>query len=1039
MEGQPRPEEGREAGSTKTAAALRHRATLAENGNWVTLMQEYLAERDERMEKAARAARREDSRGEVADRAEILAMAAKKVRGGCLRAAMQLLRGNEKVPGTAATAEQLRDLTALPVDDAEREATAEQVRLAKACEAAVPNIRVRTVRRKLRVLKRAAEPGPSGWRNGMLQLVGGRPTGCEALTRFCRAYAKGSLSAEESVLWSSVCLVPLDKGGGKVRPIALGEALPKLAQATLLDTIGDKLRRVFEPRQLSVRVPGGAETLARALRAWTRGDAGRALLQVDLKNAYGRMYRSRTLEAVRTKCPALAPQLAQQWERGATWAWTKVNGVWTTFLSERGGWQGSPDSNPVFCMDLEAAFDEADLEKLQVARVGYADDTFLDGHASDLERAWPAAMEALSRHGHEVQPAKCHLWAADNRERSLEDMTALANLSEIFPCTSGNLTVMGTEAGHGYATNIGDDEAAAANANDRAEAAIEMCDLLKELATADIGTPRLAAAWTLLTKCTARALDYDARLVPSWVLAPVTERLGQKLREVGQTICGSALDDDRWIQLQLPGPLGGCGLRTPSTVMDPAYWASWATHEDAARELGRRLGREGDHTDADAAAAIMEENLRVHGIQVQKGWTPSYTEAAAAEFGATPWAQDERPAPPRPGNAIRYMAGAMRLVEGLQAARLWQKSPEEGRKHLLSAGGPRTGMTWTALPDTGQLTIPDAHWRIATADRLGLLTCSAGTPCGLPRAAKHGGKCGKGLDTKLRHIWHCKTGIARLRIHNSLVHCLARELRSVHGNVDIERAMPSLTKINKDGDLVEAIMDLTCWFPGLMEWHGIDVTVRFAGASRYVGSATRAGAAAARGEREKHAHYGRDVLPLAMEAGGRMGHESEGHLQRLAEAAAGVAGGYDTRRGLAARWRRRLEASLMFAKADAVLCALGRSEGGARTTARWCAQRIQSQQHMACEHAAIAYDSATTPRGACSLGAVQAIEDTVADGGDLFPACADTLEDPFALMAEAARCEGEDYPLEEDLEDCTSAADAAERSELESGARGGWP
>ena len=502
VEGEPRPEEGREAGSTKTAAALRHRATLAENGNWVTLMQEYLAERDERMEKAARAARREDSRGEVADRAEILAMAAKKARGGCLRAAMQLLRGNEKVPGTAATAEQLRDLTALPVDDAEREATAEQVRLAKACEAAVPNIRVRTVRRKLRVLKRAAEPGPSGWRSGMLQLVGGRPTGCEALTRFCRAYAKGSLSADESVLWSSVCLVPLDKGGGKVRPIALGEALPKLAQATLLDTIGDKLRRVFEPRQLSVRVPGGAETLARALRAWTRGDAGRALLQVDLKNAYGRMYRSRTLEAVRTKCPALAPQLAQQWERGATWAWTKVNGVWTTFLSERGGWQGSPDSNPVFCMDLEAAFDEADLEKLQVARVGYADDTFLDGHASDLERAWPAAMEALTRHGHEVQPAKCHLWAADNRERSLEDMTALANLSEIFPCTSGNLTVMGTEAGHGYATNIGDDEAAAANANDRAEAAIEMCDLLKELATADIGTPRLASAWTLLTNCT---------------------------------------------------------------------------------------------------------------------------------------------------------------------------------------------------------------------------------------------------------------------------------------------------------------------------------------------------------------------------------------------------------------------------------------------------------------------------------------------------------------------------------------------------------
>ena len=166
---------------------------------------------------------------------------------------------------------QLQDLVALPIDEAERRDTGEQVRLARACTAEVPLTRMRTVRRKLRVFKRSAEPGPSGWRNGMLQLIGKRPIGCEALTRFCRAYSRGSLTAAESILWSSVCLVPLDKGGGKLRPIALGEALPKLAQATLFDTIGNGLRRAFEPQQLSVRVPGGAETLARTLRAWTRG------------------------------------------------------------------------------------------------------------------------------------------------------------------------------------------------------------------------------------------------------------------------------------------------------------------------------------------------------------------------------------------------------------------------------------------------------------------------------------------------------------------------------------------------------------------------------------------------------------------------------------------------------------------------------------------------------------------------------------------------------------------------------------------------
>ena len=42
-EGKARPQEGREAGSTHIAAMLRRRATLAENGEWITLLTEYLA------------------------------------------------------------------------------------------------------------------------------------------------------------------------------------------------------------------------------------------------------------------------------------------------------------------------------------------------------------------------------------------------------------------------------------------------------------------------------------------------------------------------------------------------------------------------------------------------------------------------------------------------------------------------------------------------------------------------------------------------------------------------------------------------------------------------------------------------------------------------------------------------------------------------------------------------------------------------------------------------------------------------------------
>ena len=570
-----------------------------------------------------------------------------------------------------------------------------------------------------------------------------------------------------------------------------------------------------------------------------------------------------------------------------------------------------------------------------VARIGYADDTFIDGTASQVAAAWPLIQESLTAAGHEVQPAKCHLWAASERVRSTEDAEALVRLSQSFPLSTGNLCIMGTEAGAGYSTVVSSTGGAAAvEAAERARQAAELCEHISELATADLGAPRLAAAWTLLTKCAARALDYDARLVPPEVLRPVTSALDFALRRAAGGVCGKDFCDSAWAQATLPGPLAGCGVRLPSAVLTSAFWSSWEAHEVAAREFSRQLGRTSDHTRADAEAAQAAEGLRGEGLIVARQVAPTLTPPAHDRLSATPWAGAVLEATTRPGGSIRQMGAILRLLEGLKAADLWTSSDKVNKERLLSAGGPRTGMTWTALPDPGQATMPDEHWRIATANRLGLLQCQPGTPCGLQKS--RGGRCGKALDTRMRHIWHCRTGNARLRIHDAIVGTLAKELRSAGGNADQERAMPSLARITESGELEEAIMDATCWFPSSLDWYGIDVTVRYAGATRYVGSHRRAGVAAARGEQEKKARYGNGVLPLAFEAGGRLGEESDRTLQRLADAAAANSNGFTTRRGLAARWRRRLEAALLFASADTVLCALGRGTQGSRVAAPWC-------------------------------------------------------------------------------------------------------
>ena len=122
-------------------------------------------------------------------------------------------------------------------------------------------------------------------------------------------------------------------------------------------------------------------------------------------------------------------------------------------------------------------------------------------------------------------------------------------------------------------------------------------------------------------------------------------------------------------------------------------------------------------------------------------------------------------------------------------------------------------------------------------------------------------------------------------------------------------------------------MDLTVWFPGSTWWAGVDVTVRYSGAKRYTKACTSAGSAAARAEAEKHQKYGDDVIPLAFEQEGRLGEEGQNALEELAGRAASDGISSTPARSLLLRWRRRMEAAMVFAIADAHLLALGGNAG----------------------------------------------------------------------------------------------------------------
>jgi hypothetical protein len=79
--------------------------------------------------------------------------------------------------------------------------------------------------------------------------------------------------------------LPLCQPAGGVRPIAIGEAWPRLAALCTVHACSD-LGRSLAPLQLGVEVPGGAESVGHALRSALDAHPTHLLLSLDCKNAF---------------------------------------------------------------------------------------------------------------------------------------------------------------------------------------------------------------------------------------------------------------------------------------------------------------------------------------------------------------------------------------------------------------------------------------------------------------------------------------------------------------------------------------------------------------------------------------------------------------------------------------------------------------------------------------------------------------------------------------------------------------------------------
>ena len=123
------------------------------------------------------------------------------------------------------------------------------------------------------MLNAGAMPGPSGWRNSMVSIVGDAPTGVQTLAEYAKMWSTGDVTCETQWLWTAAIIAPLDcgpqpSGKKKIRPIALAECLLKFAETCIIDECRDDVQRRFIPHQLGCGVPDGASIIIQIARGW---------------------------------------------------------------------------------------------------------------------------------------------------------------------------------------------------------------------------------------------------------------------------------------------------------------------------------------------------------------------------------------------------------------------------------------------------------------------------------------------------------------------------------------------------------------------------------------------------------------------------------------------------------------------------------------------------------------------------------------------------------------------------------------------------
>ena len=716
-------------------------------------------------------------------------------------------------------------------------------------------------------LPRLSAPSILGMRNEHLVVLA-KSSEAQHLVALLSLLAVGRVPPGVTQFLRGGLIAPLEKDDGGFRPLTLANVLRRAALRSLVALRKRDVADAVGPLQYGVARKSGADLLYKSIQARTAAQPGSALVSIDFQAAFQNVLRSELCQSVAQHAPWCSEATAAWYGGDAIHVLYDDSGTATEVPASRGVDQGCPLGAFLFALAVrnpaEAILREAQRIDPDSHFYMYLDDGYLVIKPHLIEQIMGMLVDAFAVAGVTLNWTKFKIWAEDPSALSerlrgyyVADFRVLKrHLAQPGDLAHQGLPIFTAESGEQPVArqNLCTEIARLRSLTDRLQQLVSNgLDLQTALAMLRVyagpaSQHTLRSCWVSLES----AKDYDTTLAACW-----SQLLARQI---------SPEEPRLW----LPTRMGGCGAASAVHRVNAATWASWSA---VAAELTEHLGaRDMDHV-FEKAPFVKLLLSKMHSALVEQGTLGSIAHS-------------------EPARAVSSQVSQKVLVSYIQMGLLrdLKVGIDNDQAGMLRSFSGKASGAFLDPPLDDRWTLSNSRFATACRRRLCLPHPGYDVVPFAPLCSNRGAQgqlCGQVRDPDGKHPECCSLGGGLIERHDRVVRCLGvLAARNLDPRPKLEQVIPELAR-PVAGQIVQARLDVIVHEGTARSLLDVVIVSPYGGNDSFrAACARRDGHASRRAAVAKRARYpNRDLVPFALETGGRMGNDARAFLSRMADAA----------------------------------------------------------------------------------------------------------------------------------------------------------